>query len=125
MLFEYVITLHHGPVSSLVLLELAHFHLSLVSHLLPIDTGGENGLLGWVASHHVLSLVNDLVLIELLHLTPDIKLEHGFMVLEPAVLDSCDVEAWQGDDARNDRAAGDQDAQLSWLFTGIETIVIL
>ena len=77
-------------------LELSDLHLSLILVLFPVNACTENGLFCWIARHHVLPLENHLVLVEFFHLTPDVELKHSLVVLEPAVLDSSDVETRQG-----------------------------
>lgn len=43
----------------------------------------------------------------------------------PRVFDTCDVEDWDGQDARDDGAAGDQNAELFWFFKWVEAVVLL
>lgn len=124
VLFKETIPLILLPFLDSVL-EFANLHLPLILHLLPVNAGAEDGLLRRVARHHILSFVNHLVLVELLHLTPDIELKHCLMILEPAVFHAGDIEAWQGHDARNDRAAGDEDAELPRFLLRVETVVVL
>lgn len=86
-------------------LELSDLHLSLILDLFPVNACTENRLFCWIARHHVLPLENHLVLVEFFHLAPNVKLKHSLVVLEPAVLDSSDVETWQGYNTWDDSAA--------------------
>lgn len=122
---KFISTLPVFLVVLKLLLEITHLHLSLEFHLFPVDTGWEDRLLGWVTGHHLLSLIDDLVLVELFHLSPDIKLEHGLVVLIPTVFDAGNIETRQSQDTWNACAAGNEDSELPGFLLGVQTIVVL
>ena len=69
-----------------VFFEVLDLHFSLLFHLLPVDANGEILEVLWVVTFALMlveSLLADIILVPLLHLTPDIKHEHGLVIFVP------------------------------------------
>jgi hypothetical protein len=114
--------------SQILFPQVLYVHLALFSKNFPVDTDTQVSRVRWVGSTVQLSLIPsffaDVILIPLFHFVPNIKLEHRFVVAEPAVFDSGDVEARYGKEARNYCAKANEDSKLLRLLNWVEAKVI-
>lgn len=114
--------------SQVLLLQVFHVDFALLAKYLPVDTDAQVGWVCWIVTTVELRLVPsflaDVVLVPLFHFIPNVELEHGFVVAEPTVFDSSDVEAGYSEKARDDCAEANEYSELLRLLDRVETIVI-